>query len=86
MPANEPSTLEGLPVVLPPHLTANFEKADGQLRECYGASPGVPALVRLWLACGTSSRIRKEFESAVLDITKSNLSETEEDSFDDDSL
>ena len=86
MEANEPVTLEGLPLVLPPHLTANFEKVDRQLREFYGASPGVPALVRFWLACSTASRIRKEFELAVLDIKKSNPSPDAEGHFDEDSL
>jgi len=61
--------VEGQP--LPPHLLENFEKADLRLRELYGFSPGVPALFRLWLACGTSSLIKTEFKLAVLDIKKS---------------
>ena len=61
--------LDGQP--LPHHLLENFEKADARLRELYGFSPGVPALVRLWLACGTSSLIREEFEQAVMDLKQS---------------
>jgi hypothetical protein len=57
-----------VPFQLPKHLLANFEKAEQQLHEIYKVTPGVPALVRLWLSCGTSSRIRREFELAVLDI------------------
>ena len=84
---NEPVTVEtGLALVLPPHLTENFEKADRQLREFFGESPGVVALVRLWLACGTSSRIRKEFELAVLDIKKRSGNPNAEGEFDEDHL
>ena len=86
MQTTESPTLEGLPLVLPPHLTANFKKADSQLREFYGTSPGVPALVRFWVACSTASRIRKEFELAVLDIKKSNPTSNEEGHFDEDCL
>jgi hypothetical protein len=84
--AKEASTLDGLRLVLPAHLTGNFEKADSQIKDIYGQSPGVPALMRLWVACGTSSSIRKEFERAVLDIKKPNRSQNEEDYFDEDSL
>jgi hypothetical protein len=59
MATNEPSTIEGLPLVLPAHLTANFEKADRRLLESYGSSPGVTELVRLWIACGTSREIQR---------------------------
>lgn len=76
--------LEELVRLLPPHLTENFEKAHRQIQEYYGLSPGVPALIRLWLACGTSTRIRMEFEHAVLDITKRGLNPHEEAYFDDD--
>jgi hypothetical protein len=77
---------EGLPVVLPPHLTENFEKADAQLRALYGVSPGASALVRLWLACATSSLIRVEFERAVLDIRKRGSNPEREGHFDEDDL
>ena len=63
-----PPQLDEVSMSLPAHLLANFEKAESQLRETYGVTPGVPALVRLWLSCGTSSRIRQEFEQAVLEI------------------
>ena len=76
----------GLPVVLPPHLTENFEKADAQLRATYGVAPGVAALVRLWLACGTSSQIRREFELAVLDIKKRTIQPDAKGDFDEDYL
>lgn len=71
---------------LPAHLRENFEKADTRLNELYGASPGVTALVRLWLACGTSSQIRVEFERAVLDIKRPDLTPNDEGDFDEDCL
>ena len=77
---------EGLPVVLPPHLTQNFEKADRLLLEAYGSSPGVTALVRLWIACGTSRGIQREFERAVLDIRRKTLNPPEDGIFDEDCL
>lgn len=85
--ASAPSVeVEGLTLVLPSHLTENFEKADRQLREFFGESPGVLALVRLWLACGTSSQIRKEFELAVLDIKKRSISPNPGEAFDEDEI
>lgn len=75
--------VDGLTLVLPAHLLENFETAHRQIQTYYGLSPGVPALVRLWLACGTSTRIRLEFERAALDITKRGLNPHEEDYFDD---
>ena len=86
METKESPTLEGLPIVLPPHLTANFEKADNLLNEFYGQSPGVPALVRLWVACGTSGRIQREFERAVLDIKRKTINPNAECEFDEDCL
>jgi len=77
---------EGLPIVLPPHLTQNFEKADRLLLEAYGSSPGVTALVRLWIACGTSRGIQREFERAVLDIRRKTLNPPEDGLFDEDCL
>jgi hypothetical protein len=76
----------GLPIVLPPHLTENFEKAEAQLRQFYGVAPGVTALVRLWLACATASQIRREFELAVLDIKRRAIPPNAEGDFDDDYL
>jgi hypothetical protein len=69
--AAQPAEEAGLELVLPPQLIAAFERADRQLAEAYGSAPGVPALVRLWLACATAAIVRKEFESAVLQITDS---------------
>jgi hypothetical protein len=86
MAANEPPTIEGLPLVLPAHLTANFEKADRRLLESYGSSPGVADLVRLWLACGTSREIQREFERAVLDIGRKTINPPESGEFDEDCL
>lgn len=60
----------GVSVVLPREVMENFEKAHRQIQEFYAMSPGTPMLVALWLACGTASQIRKEFELAVLDISK----------------
>lgn len=77
---------EGLPLVLPPHLTENFEKAEAQLKEFYGISPGVTALVRLWVACGTSARIRREFERAVLDIKRRTINPNAACEFDEDCI
>ena len=86
METNEPPTLEGLPLVLPAHLTANFEKADRQLLESYGSSPGVTALVRLWVACGTSKEIQREFELAVLEVNGRTIEPHANGEFDEDCL
>jgi hypothetical protein len=63
-----PAVETGLSILLPLSIIENFENADAKIDEIYGVSPGVPRLVRLWLACSTASRIRREFELAVLDI------------------
>lgn len=81
-----PDEVDELVKGLPPHLRENFEKADRQLREFYGLSPGVTALVRLWLASGTSSLIRKEFEVAVLDIKRSGFRSDGKEEIDEDLL
>jgi hypothetical protein len=86
METKESPTLEGLPLVLPPHLTANFEKADRKLLESYGSSPGVAALIRLWVACGTSGEIQREFERAVLDIKRKTINPPASGEFDEDCL
>ena len=77
------ATEEGLAIVLPPHLTENFETAQRKIAERYGESPDIPALMRLWIACATSARIQMEFERAVLDINKRGFDPHEEDYFDD---
>ena len=71
---------------LPQNLRENFEKAEGRIKELYGLSPGVPALVRLWIACGTSWRIQREFEYAVLEITRKTINPNDEGTFDEDCL
>ncbi|HEX2853954.1 MAG TPA: hypothetical protein VHO24_12000 [Opitutaceae bacterium] len=78
--------VDGLPIVLPPHLTENFEKAQSQIKDFYGLSPDVPALVRLWVACGTSGGIRREFERAVLDIKRKTINPLDDGFFDEDCL
>lgn len=65
-----PVEVDGIPLVIPPHLAARFEEAEEQIKTAYGVTPGVPMLVRLWLACGNPAGIRREFEMAVLGITK----------------
>lgn len=77
-----PPKVEGLAIVLPPHLTENFEKARSQIVEYYGLSPDLPALVRLWMACATSWKIRGEFERAVLDIQNQNINPAKDDFLD----
>ena len=72
--------------VLPAHLLENFEKAEARIKELYGLSPGVPALMRLWIACGTSWRIQREFECAVLEISRKTINPAEDGIFDDDCL
>lgn len=73
-------------MILAGHLTANFEKADRQILESYGSSPGAAALIRLWVACGTSREIQREFERAVLDIRRKTLNPPESGVFDEDCL
>jgi hypothetical protein len=76
-----PPEVGGLPVVVPPHLMEPFEEADRRLRELHGQSPGVMTLVRLWLACSSASRIRQEFEEAVMDIYKGEHNSDEKGDF-----
>lgn len=72
--------------VLPAYLRGNFDKADAELRELYGKSPGVAALVGMCLAMHTPSRIRIEFERAVLDIKRRTLNPNEKGEYDEDCL
>ena len=81
-----PDQLEELVKQLPQHLRENYEKADRQLREFYGTAPGVTNLLRMWIACGTSSQIRREFELAVFDVTKRQINPNEGGHFDEDNL
>ena len=86
METKEPPVTEagGLTMTVPLHLTENFETAVNEIRNRYGLSPDVPSLMRLWLACGTSGRIRREFERAVLEIQRRPLNPYEEAAFDED--
>jgi len=75
------------PVVLPPHLLENFEKAERNIREIYGKSPSPLDLARLWLATATSWEIQTEFERTVMSIKRSAAQPnkdglSDEDSFD----
>lgn len=65
---------EDLVRALPRHLAENFEKADQLFFEEYGFRPGVPALLRMWLACSTSSRIKAEFELGTMNLMKPEIS------------
>ena len=82
--AKEPEVLEELVRALPPHLRENFEEADRYLRDTYQMSPGIPALVRMWLAVGRPSQIATEFERAVMDIKRRGLTPNREGYFDED--
>lgn len=77
-----PEIETGLPLILPPHLTENFAKAETQIKKMYGVSPTQIDLIRLWLACGTSSQIRREFERTVLDMENGGLTPEEETDLD----
>jgi len=81
-----PVVEEGLPIIFPPHLTQNYEKAHRELEEAYGHGPGVPALIRMTAACWTSARIRREFERAVLEIRRKTLNPPENGEFDEDCI
>jgi len=77
---------EGLAVVLPRHLTEIFERADRQIQDAYGMTPGVARLVRLWLASGTPAQVRREFELAVLDVNRRGIEPHPNGEFDEDCL
>lgn len=79
-------TPEARSLAVLPHLTANFEKADRQILAAYGSSPGVDALMRLWLACGTSREVQREFERAVMDIRRKTLNPPASCEFDEDCI
>lgn len=76
----------GKSIVFPPHLTESFEKADAELMEAYGLSPGVELLMRLAVACWTPGRIRREFERSVLDIKRKTVNPPHDGFFDEDCL
>jgi hypothetical protein len=63
----------GVELIVPAHLAAIFEKADSELRAAYGVAPGAATLIRFWLSGATSKRVRKKFETAVLQLNDSVL-------------
>ena len=81
-----PDVVEELVQNLPAHLRENFEKVDREIQEQYGITPGVTRLVRLWLACGTRALIRREFEFAVLDVTRRGIEPHPSGEYDEDCL
>lgn len=85
-PVSARSAEDGVSLVLPREVMENFQKAHRQIQEFYAMSPGTPMLVALWLACGTSSQIRKEFELAVLDISKRGIEPRPNGEIDEDCL
>lgn len=84
MDTTDTFTIEGVAVIVPPRLIAKFEAAERKLKETYGSSPPVPALIRLWIACATSWRILNEFEQAVLDMQNGSTKPTPNGAIDDD--
>lgn len=77
-----PVEVEGLPLVVPPHLTENFERARRRIADQYGSSPEVVDLLRLWLACARSRQIKREFERALFDLNARSLDPDQEDYLD----
>jgi hypothetical protein len=86
MEIKEPAELADATQLLPPHLREKFERIDREIEAAYGYAPGVPRLVRLWLACGTGSQIRREFELAVLDANVRTIQPNANGEFDEDCL
>jgi len=76
--------VDGFSITMPLHLTENFETAAKVIRERYSISPDVPSLMRLWLSRGTSDRVRREFERAVLETQRRPLNPHEEARIDED--
>ena len=86
MEIKESEEAADLAQLLPAHLREKFERADRQIQETYGITPGVSRLARLWLACGTCAQIRREFEVAVLDVNRSGIQPHANGEFDEDCL
>ena len=82
----ESDEIADLAQYLPPHLREKFESVDRQIQEAYGLTPGVTRLIRLWLACGTAGQIRREFELAVLDVSRRGIEPHANGEFDEDCL
>ena len=79
-----PRADEGTAFLIPARLMAPFETAQRELRAAYGYAPDVPSLVRLWLACATDSRVRKQFEAAALQTNANVIPSGDEDEIDGD--
>jgi hypothetical protein len=79
-----PVEVEGLTVAIPPRLMEKFERAERELRERYGQSPGLSALILMWVGRGSASDVKREFERAVIEIKRINLTPTEEVALDED--
>ena len=76
--------IDGAP--MPPHLMANFEKAEQKIRETYGTCPPKSELARLWLSTATSWRIQAEYERSFLSIKSGNVQPNKEGVFDESSF
>jgi hypothetical protein len=81
-----PPVAEGIEMMIPSRLLARFEAVQRELRAAYGHSPEVPALICFWLTCSTVSRIRKEFEAAVLEMNEDVIPPDDETENDGDEL
>ena len=79
-----PLEIAGTPMLA--HLTANFEKAERNIRETYGMSPSMPDLMRMWVASATSWDIQVEFERTVLSLKRGTAQPNKEGNFDEDSF
>lgn len=82
----EPDEIAELVQVLPSHLREKFERADREIQEAYGITPGSARLIRLWLACGTCAQIRREFELAVIGVDRRGIEPHPNGDFDEDCL
>ena len=79
-----PLASEGTELLIPVHLLVPFEKAERDLRAAYGYAPDVTSLIRIWLACATDSRVRKQFEAAALQTNAIVIPSDDEDESDGD--
>ena len=79
-----PLASEGTELLVPLRLLVPFETAQRELRATYGYAPDLPSLIRLWLACATDSRVRKQFEAAALQTNANVIPSDEEDESDGD--
>ena len=70
--------------LIPARLMGPFEAAQRELRAAYGYAPDLPSLVRLWLACATDYRVRKQFVAAALQTNANVIPSEEEDESDGD--